>query len=97
MEEKTIENLKKKVFDLEEKIFDLESQLNRQKIVIKLPDGNFDYEVIKGNGVQNKILNENEEFICTSCDGRYYGEDGFRYYESEILCLDCWEDGDVSE
>lgn len=82
---------------LKQEIFDLKSQLERQKIVIKLPDGNFDYEVIKGDGVQNKILADNEEFICSSCNGRYYGDDGFRYYEGEIMCLDCWEDGDGSE
>ncbi|MDK2819815.1 MAG: hypothetical protein KFW07_03185 [Mycoplasmataceae bacterium] len=87
-------NYEKIIENLEEEILDLKSKLDRQKIVIKLPDGNFDYEVIKGEGVQNKILSDNDEFICSSCNGRYWALDNYKYYDGEIICTSCFEDGD---
>ena len=70
------------------------SMRNDNKLSIKLPDGDFEYEIIKGEGIQDIAIRDKEIFECSQCDTEYYGDEGYGYYENDILCMDCFVGGD---
>ena len=90
------EKLKKEKENSREVGIDLDDWSNH-KVVITLPDGDFEYEIIKGKGNQDRKIADNEIYRCSSCTGEYYGEDGYERTDDGLMCRDCWQDGDDDE